>query len=319
MTRIKQINSRAAMAINIVLAIAVIFVAALFLKGLLIAKYSSVQPPGIPLEKAAPLSVSVRSGIGGAFTDYAAVVSGGLFAPPSTLVMLGPPDGGGVARPSKAQGKDSIESVKLVGTVVGAPLASGYGLFKDTNTNKQDIFKVGADVFNIGRLKEVQRFSAVIVRSGRSYTIRMPETPERTGSAPSSRRGSRGATPFGAARDRNALQSIAKRTGEKEWRVDRRALDETLSDMGKILTQARLLPYRVGGQTLGFRLSSVQRSGIFALMGLKSGDILLKVNDYTIDSPEKGIQLLTGLKGESSIKLDILRGGKPTKLNYEIR
>ena len=101
--------------------------------------------------------------------------------------------------------------------------------------------------------------------------------------------------------------------------MDRRALDEALSDMGKLLTQARILPYRVNGATKGFRLSSVHRSGVFALIGLRSGDILLKVNDYPIDSPEKGIQLLSGLKGESSIELDILRGGKPTKLNYEIR
>jgi len=113
--------------------------------------------------------------------------------------------------------------------------------------------------------------------------------------------------------------SLARKIGEREWIVDRRELDEALSDVGSVLTQARILPYKVNGKTQGFRLSSVQRSGIFSLVGLRSGDILLKVNESTIDSPEKGLELLSGLGSETDISLDILRGGKPEKLNYEIR
>ncbi|MEE9542199.1 MAG: hypothetical protein V3V95_00265 [Thermodesulfobacteriota bacterium] len=316
---VNQMNSNVTKMINIVLAVAVIFFAALSLKGVLVTKFTSILPLDASSRESVQLSGPGRIDSVRAFADYAPVVSGGLFAPASTLVMLGTQDESLAAGSPKRKRMDTLESVKLVGTVVGAPLVGGYGLFKDTKTNVQDIFKVGEEVFNIGRLTEVHNFSVVIVRSATAYTIHMPETPESTGSRQSSREGLRGRAPFGARSASSAGQVIARRTGEKEWSVDRRALDETLSDMGKLLTQARILPYRVGGVTKGFRLSSVQRSGVFALMGLRSGDILLKVNDYSIDSPEKGIQLLSGLKGESSIELDILRGGKPTKLNYEIR
>jgi general secretion pathway protein C len=312
-------NSKVVKTINIVLAIAVLFFAALSLKGALVTKYSSVQPLDASSVKIAQLSELGGKASLRAFKDYSTVLSGGLFAPASTLMMLGKMDSSVFSGEPKEKRMDSIESVKLVGTVVGAPLLGGYALFKDTKTSKQDIFKIGDDVFSVGRLKEVQKFSVVIVRSGTAYTIHMPETPVANGAAQSARGRISRRAPFGAPGTMGEPKAIAMRTGEKEWSVDRRALNETLNDMGKILTQARILPYMVRGETKGFRLSSVQRTGVFALMGLRSGDILLKVNDYSIDSPEKGIQLLSGLRGESSIELDILRGGKPTKLNYEIR
>ena len=52
---------------------------------------------------------------------------------------------------------------------------------------------------------------------------------------------------------------------------------------------------------------------------VKQGDVLLRVNDYEINSPEKGVQLLNGLKGESRLSLDLIRNSQPLKLQYQIR
>jgi general secretion pathway protein C len=156
----------------------------------------------------------------------------------------------------------------------------------------------------------------------------MPESSDMKMESPVKSRGRGHSTPFGFSPNgpgggfpigSSGNRSLALQVGDGEWTVDRRALDEALSDTGNLLTQARILPYRIDGKTQGFRLSSVQRLGVFALIGLRSGDILLKVNEHPIDSTEKGIQLLSSLGGESEISLDILRGGKPEKLNYEIR
>ncbi len=315
-------NDSIAKYINIALGIAVIVAFALFVRGVVTSRYTVLQP----IQSALPAASTGLGVQGGArFAEYAPIVEGTLFAPAGVLDLLGTTAAVGKGDVPRS---NTLQSISLVGTVVGASKDEGYGLFKELKSNKQDIFKVGDRVFNVGRLKYVDRMTVTIVQSGKSYKLHMPEVSKMEGgSAPGSRfarsRGPFGSSmgsggsgfPIGGAGDR----ALARRVGEREWAIDKRALAEALSDTGNMLTQARILPYRVNGKTQGFRLSSVQRSGVFALIGLRSGDILLKVNDFAIDSPEKGIQLLSGLGGETNISLDILRGGKPTKLNYEIR
>jgi len=89
--------------------------------------------------------------------------------------------------------------------------------------------------------------------------------------------------------------------------------------MDKVLTDARLLPYSDGGKIIGFRISEIKPGGVFSLIGIQNGDVLLRVNDYEINSPEKGVQLLNGLKGESRLSLDLIRNSQPLKLQYQIR
>ena len=55
------------------------------------------------------------------------------------------------------------------------------------------------------------------------------------------------------------------------------------------------------------------------MVGLTNGDTLLSINDYALDSPEKAMQSLNSLKGQSRIKLDLIRDGRPTTFTYDIR
>jgi general secretion pathway protein C len=73
------------------------------------------------------------------------------------------------------------------------------------------------------------------------------------------------------------------------------------------------------GKVEGFRVSEVKPAGIFGMVGIRNGDTLMRINDFSIDSPEKAIQSLASMKGQSRIKLDLMRDGQPTTLNYEIR
>jgi general secretion pathway protein C len=312
--------------INIALGAALIIVVAFFMRGLVVGKYTQLQlmegrgAAEEPLRAGAGRGVGYQEGAG--FAEYAPIVAGGLFAPAGELKFLGENE---MAGKVVARQTGSLKSISLVGTVVGASGAKAYALFTDIKSNRQDIFKVGEEVFKAGRLTHVDKLTATILLSGNSYTLSMPKNSDMKALSSAANRGRRPAPPFGSTSGgrlpiaKAGDKTFARRVGERGWTVDRRALNELLSDTGSLLTQARILPYRVDGKTKGFRLTSIQRSGLFAIIGLRSGDILLKVNERAIDSPEKGIQLLSGLGGETNISLDILRGGKPAKLNYEIR
>jgi len=107
--------------------------------------------------------------------------------------------------------------------------------------------------------------------------------------------------------------------GGGNYVIDQRALNAALDNIGQAMTDARLLPSVKDGKVEGFRASEVKPQGIFGTIGIKNGDVLLRMNDFPIDSPEKAIQSFASLKGQSRIKLDLIRDGQPTTFNYDIR
>ena len=184
-------------------------------------------------------------------------------------------------------------------------LAGQYGIM---SIPALKVFKNGEEVFNRGILTNIEYHRAVVRSNSRTFTYSMPF--EEVGETPSERQQEAVA---------NQPLSLVQKVREYEWAIDRRALNNMLNDMDKVLTDARLLPYSDSGKVIGFRIGEVKPNGVFRLIGLQNGDILLKVNDYEINSPERGLQLLNGLRGETKVSLDIIRNGKPARLQYQIR
>jgi len=112
---------------------------------------------------------------------------------------------------------------------------------------------------------------------------------------------------------------LATPVGSGSYVIDQGALNGALDNIGEAMTDARLLPSIKDGKVEGFRVSEVKPTGIFATVGVKNGDVLLSINDFPIDSPDKAIQSFVSLKGQSRIKLDLIRDGQPATLNYDIR
>ena len=96
--------------------------------------------------------------------------------------------------------------------------------------------------------------------------------------------------------------TLASQVGAGSYVVDQRALNAALDNIGQAMTDARLLPSMKDGKVEGFRVSEVKPAGIFGMIGIKNGDVLLRMNDFPIDSPEKAIQSFVSLKGQSRIK-----------------
>ena len=113
--------------------------------------------------------------------------------------------------------------------------------------------------------------------------------------------------------------ALASQVGAGSFVVDQRALNAALDNIGQAMTDARLLPSMKDGKVEGFRATEVKPQGIFGTIGIKNGDILLRMNDFPIDSPEKAIQSFATLKGQSRIRLDLIRDGQPVTFNYDIR
>ncbi len=197
----------------------------------------------------------------------------------------------------------SASDLILLGTAAGSPRSS-FVLVRRTSSNEERVFRLGEKVFDLGVLWVVRKETAELRSGNQTITLRTPAAPTDADKP----------TPAG-----QPAAGVIPAAGGSAGIIDQRALHEALNNIGQTMTDARLLPSMKDGKVEGFRLSEVKPQGIFNKLGLQNGDVLARINDFPIDSPEKSIQVFMALKGQSRIKLDLIRDGAPSSLLYDIR
>lgn len=192
----------------------------------------------------------------------------------------------------------------LLGTATGS-FRETFALVRHSAKQEERVFRLGDMVFDAGRLVQVTREKAYIVVNGKKVELLTPMTPPTGASSPAQPAGHTGL-------------AVAS-TGAGNYVIDQRALNAALDNIGQAMSDARLLPSQKDGKVEGFRASEVKPNGVFAMVGIKNGDVLLRLNDFPIDSPDKALQSFIALKGQNRLKLDMIRDGRPATFNYDIR
>jgi general secretion pathway protein C len=192
----------------------------------------------------------------------------------------------------------------LLGTAVGS-FRETFALVRHTAKQEERVYRLGETVFDAGKLVEVTREQAFISVNGKKVELLTPMTPPAVAAQNGQPAGHPG--------------SGVAATGAGSYVIDQRALNAALDNIGQAMSDARLLPSQKDGRVEGFRASEVKPGGVFAMIGIRNGDVLLRLNDFPIDSPDKALQSFIALKGQSRLKLDMIRDGRPATFNYDIR
>ncbi len=278
--------------INALLILAIFPVLAFFAKDYLALKYRP-QKPAPPKASAVNIPVEPR------IEDYGLIVEGRLF--PSRADRLTPIE---VVEAGPAAGV--LSELKLIGTFAGS---DSFAVFERAGANQQ-AFKKGETVFDSGVLKDVSAESAVIKSGAREVTFTLEiEAPEGVKLAPPEPERSKGGGGGG----------LSNKVSESAWVIDQNAVLNSLENMGSVLTDARMTPRVAKGAIQGFTVTEIKPRGVFDAIGLKNGDVLTRINGYDIDSPERAMQVLAGLRGATAIDLDLIRGGEKKSFHYDIR
>jgi len=212
---------------------------------------------------------------------------------------------------TKAAPTTAQSDLLLLGTAVGS-FRETFALIQKTSTKEERVFRLGDRVFDLGPLVAVKKEVAEIQAGDQRIKILTTTAVAAEAAKPA-------AEPPPATAPAATPGTLATAVGTGSYVVDQRALNNALDNIGQAMTDARLLPSSKEGKVEGFRVSEVKPQGVFGMVGIKNGDVLLSINDFPIDSPEKAIQSFVSLKGQSRIKLDLIRDGKPMSLNYDIR
>ncbi len=208
---------------------------------------------------------------------------------------------GGELKPLSATGQSVSQSdLSLIGTVAGRKKSS-YAIFMDRN-GKQDVFRTGDSVFGFGTLSKVEKGRVFVHSNGSDIAIPLADV-----------------ATVKEVRTPGSPESLTKRTGDTAYLLDTRGVQQALEKPNQIMTDARFMPNMVDGKQQGFLLTEVKPGGVYSGLGLRNGDVLLRINEFNISSPEAALQALTALKGIDRAQLDVIRNGSRITMTYQLR
>jgi general secretion pathway protein C len=213
----------------------------------------------------------------------------------------------------------------LVGTMVGKRADDSLALVKDGAVMR--LVRTGMTVADSAQVLAIEPKYMVVKVGGKVQVLKMGAVAAKAKAGPlgaAGRPGAAGHTPAPeaggpAAAGADNYDAWVHRTAANEFQLDRASLMNELNDLSKLGMQARIVPNYKGGKYEGFKLIGVRPNSLYRAIGIRSGDIVKGVNGSELDSPNKAIKLFDELKNESSITVDVERGGRPMQLFYKVR
>jgi general secretion pathway protein C len=249
-----------------------------------------------PKEKAAKGTVKPVEGLKRNLTDYAPILANNPFGfPAGELKLITTPAG-----PSVSQ-----TDLTLIGTVAGRKDLS-YAILAD-KSGQQDVFRIGSEVFGLGKLAKVEMTRVFIGNQGKEIEIKLKDIADIREIKPADAPSSASAASFG------------RRVGDSTYQIDQQRVQQAIEKPDQIMTDARFVPNIVEGKQQGFVLREVKPGGIYSSLGLQNGDILLRINEFTISNPETALQAFTALRGIDRAQLDVIRNSAKMTMTYQIR
>lgn len=228
------------------------------------------------------------------------------------------------------EGSAARSDLELLGTVVAG--SRSLALLRSGQEVKN--YRLDEEIPG-GKIEEIIRHQVTIRNHNGSVTILRMFEEGSTGTGmsrpngmpplPADDSGARGGSPrrarsLPAGGDAAAGQpaGVVRSIGANRWLVARGAAEAARENVGEQLRTALIQPNLVNGKTDGFMVKSIQPGTLLAQMGLQPGDVLKRVNQTPLDSPEKALQIMQQLREARQLSIDLERGGKPLSFVYEI-
>jgi len=194
----------------------------------------------------------------------------------------------------------------------------------DPTTRESGIYGVGdrfqtATVLGVERMRDPQdatgagfRIVAVICNNGQKEYV------DFDAAGPSAPPGFpapvAGAPPPAGGVEAGAVKSL----GGNRYEIPKRVLEQSLSNLNDIATQARIVPSFKNGVANGFKLFSIQPGSLYASIGIDNGDVIQRINGFEINSPDKALEIYQKLRDANHITIDLERNGQTVRKDYNI-
>jgi general secretion pathway protein C len=190
--------------------------------------------------------------------------------------------------------KPTSLNIVLLGTVSG-PQRIAFAVMEEKGKKKQGLYQTG-DKVQGAIIKKVLRGKVILEVKGKDEILEMEQA--KTGKRGAGRTGS------GSRGDGYTIT------------VGHDDLQKSLGNINSLLTQVRIRPLIKNGKPDGLVLSHVKPGSIFSKLGLKNGDVVKKIDNKEIKSPDDAFAFYNRLKSGTELSLEINRGSDTKTLNY---
>lgn len=217
-------------------------------------------------------------------------------------IGLMPEDSG--TETAATQPPEDVSNLTLMGTVAG-PWSIARALIKKNNEKEPGIFalyRVSSDITNdvYGyKLTGIDTDRVYLTENGKRTVLKLFEP-----------------TPPPQGKETRPAQQTA---GSIRQTLSRAEIKQTaMGDLDNVLRGLVAGPYRKNGKLVGYHLKKVNNENILYRLGMRSGDIIMRLNGKEINSTERLYTMWKQLQSESKITVDIERGGKMMTFDLNI-
>ncbi|MFH1624948.1 MAG: type II secretion system protein GspC [Pseudomonadota bacterium] len=236
------------------------------------------------------------------FDHYSIIASKDIFNPSDKANDRGPVrEGSGILGKREERRSITKLNLELKGIVIG-DTKNSFAIIEDMDENKQDLYRLN-DTIKGATLVKILDDRVILTRNGQEETLIMTYKEGRPARKP------------GQGKPPKPVQRITS----TRYILNRESVNNIVGDLNEFMTQLSLKPYYESGQPAGFQISEIKRESLVSKMGLIKGDIIKSINNVTIESPEQAMEVYELLRNESSLTMEIERGGRKKTYNYEIK
>jgi general secretion pathway protein C len=216
---------------------------------------------------------------------------------------------------------------QLVAAVVSDHPRSSIASITDLNTRETRVYGIGekvlgAPVLSVERLRDERdatgvgfKVVAIVCNAGHKEYVDFEPGEGAAPAAPTAApRPAAPTTDAPAAPGPDGVRKVA----DNRYEVKKKYIDDTLSNLNSVATQARIVPSFENGVANGFKLFSIQPGSLYSAIGVENGDVIQRINGYEINSPDKALEVYQKLRESSHITIDIKRNGQIIHKEYNV-
>ncbi len=213
--------------------------------------------------------------------------------------------------------KPSSARVKLINTIVLQNSVKSLASIQEGSSSKLKSVRQGDTLLNQVKIDKIERLRLIVknLNTGECESIessKFRETKTKNSMAILS--------PKASAQYKKKLEKIDGIENDgNNFNIKKDFLQNKLSDISSVLTQARGIQINNPDGTISFKVVDIEPGGVFAYLGVQDNDIITHINGEPITELNQVMSLFGKIGNISNLNLTIKRGGEPVTQNYNIK
>jgi general secretion pathway protein C len=210
----------------------------------------------------------------------------------------------------------------LVATNVSTIPEESFATIRNTSTERQGAYGLHSDIPEAGEVVEIRgRYVDFKNKATRrveriAFNNKVASAPKKT--APTTKT-DKGGKKNARAELMEMVEEGVNKVNDTTWEIDRSLVEKVTENPAMVARGARVVPSIKQGKTVGIKLYAIRPSSVYAKIGLMNGDTIHSINNFELNSLQKGLEIYTKVREANNLSVSVTRRGKPLTLTYRIK